>query len=57
MRAEYRDFCLVTVLLDVAGSGRVACVPRPPEKKQIDKGRARTIEFYRANLPKYVEGG
>ena len=70
---------LVTVLLDVAGSGRVTYVPWPPDKKQIDIGSfyadssklaaacgwaprvtlrdgfARTIEFYRAHLPKYVE--
>jgi len=71
---------LVTVLLDVAGSGRVTYVPWPPDKKRIDigsfyadsskiaatcgwtprvalrEGFARTIAFYRANLPKYVEG-
>jgi UDP-glucose 4-epimerase len=70
---------LVTVLLDVAGCGRVTYVPWPPEKKQIDigsfyadssklaaacgwtprvplrEGFARTIEFYRAHLSRYVE--
>src|SRR5436190_3320897 len=70
----HRD--LVSVLLDVAGSGRVAYVPWPPEKKAIDigsfysdsskmtrvtgwtpgvalrEGFRRTIEFYRANLPR-----
>jgi UDP-glucose 4-epimerase len=70
---------LVNVLLDVAGSGKVAFVPWPAEKKQIDigsfyadsskfasasgwqprvdlrEGFARTIAFYRANLPHYLE--
>jgi UDP-glucose 4-epimerase len=70
---------LVTLLLEVAGSGSVTYVPWPAEKKQIDIGSfyadssklagacgwtprvalrdgfARTIEFYRAHLPKYVE--
>jgi UDP-glucose 4-epimerase len=70
---------LVALLLDVAGTGRVAYVPWPAEKKQIDigsfysdsskfarvtgwtpavnlrEGFRRTIEFYRANLPHYLE--
>ena len=70
---------LVTLLLDVAGTGRVKYVPWPPEKKQIDigsfysdsskftaatgwrprvtlrEGLRRTIEFYRAHLPQYLE--
>jgi UDP-glucose 4-epimerase len=70
---------LVTMLLDVAGTGRVTFVPWPPEKKQIDigsfyadsskfaaasgwaprvdlrEGFARTIAFYRENLPHYLE--
>ena len=74
----HRD--LVELLLDVAGTGRVAYVPWPPEKKAIDigsfysdsskiarvtgwaprvnlrEGFQRTIEFYRANLARYLEG-
>ena len=70
---------LVTLLLDVAGTGRVKYVPWPPEKKLIDigsfysdsskftaatgwrprvtlrEGLRRTIEFYRAHLPRYLE--
>ena len=70
---------LVTLLLDVAGRGRVRFVPWPAEKKQIDigsfysdstkfssttgwkptvdlrEGFRRTIEFYRAHLPRYLE--
>ena len=73
----HRD--LVEVLLDVAGTGRVAYVPWPPEKKAIDigsfysdsskfaratgwrpgvtlrEGFSRTIDFYRANLSRYLE--
>ena len=73
----HRD--LVDVLLEVAGTGRMAYVPWPPEKKAIDigsfyadsskmtrvtgwtagvalrEGFRRTIEFYRANLSRYVE--
>ena len=73
----HRD--LVTLLLDVAGTGSVRYVPWPPEKKQIDigsfysdsskftgatgwrpavplrEGLGRTIAFYRANLPQYLE--
>jgi len=73
----HRD--LVTLLLDVAGTGSVKYVPWPPDKKQIDigsfysdsskflaatgwqprvplrEGLRQTIEFYRANLPQYVE--
>jgi UDP-glucose 4-epimerase len=70
---------LVTLLVDVAGTGRVKYVAWPPEKKAIDigsfyadsskftaatgwrprvtlrEGLARTIEFYRAHLPQYLE--
>jgi UDP-glucose 4-epimerase len=70
---------LVTLLIEVAGTGRVKYVPWPPEKKQIDIGSfysdsskftsatgwrpsvtlrdgfGRTIEFYRAHLPQYLE--
>jgi UDP-glucose 4-epimerase len=70
---------LVTLLVDVAGTGRVKYVPWPPDKKQIDigsfysdstkfttatgwrprvmlrEGLRRTIEFYRAHLPHYLE--
>jgi UDP-glucose 4-epimerase len=73
----HRD--LVTLLLDVAGTGSVKYVPWPPDKKQIDigsfysdsskfgaatgwkpavplrQGLRQTIEFYRANLPQYLE--
>ena len=73
----HRD--LVTLLLDVAGTGSVKYVPWPPDKKQIDigsfysdsskflaatgwqprvplrEGLRQTVEFYRANLPQYVE--
>jgi len=70
---------LVSLLIDVAGSGQVSYVPWPPEKKQIDigsfysdsskfqaatgwaprvglrEGFERTIAFYRAHLPRYLE--
>ena len=73
----HRD--LVTLLLDVAGTGSVKYVPWPPDKKQIDigsfysdsskftrvtgwrprvalrEGFQRTVEFYRAHLPQYLE--
>jgi UDP-glucose 4-epimerase len=73
----HRD--LVTLLLDVAGTGSVKYVAWPPDKKQIDigsfysdsskfgaatgwkprvplrEGLRQTIEFYRANLPQYLE--
>jgi UDP-glucose 4-epimerase len=74
---SHRD--LTTLLVDVAGSGRVEYVEWPPEKKVIDigsfyadstkftrttgwtpsvslrEGLSRTIDFYRANLPHYLE--
>jgi len=74
---SHRD--LVELLIDVAGSGRVAYVPWPDDKKRIDigsfysdsskfacttgwrpavalrEGFRRTIEYYRAHLPHYVE--
>jgi UDP-glucose 4-epimerase len=70
---------LVELLIDVAGSGRVAYVPWPDDKKRIDigsfysdsskftrttgwrpsvalrDGLRRTIDYYRANLPHYLE--
>jgi UDP-glucose 4-epimerase len=73
---SHRD--LVSLLLDVAGSGRVRYVEWPPEKKRIDigsfysdsskfqhvtgwtplvtlrDGLQQTIDFYRANLDKYI---
>ena len=74
---SHRD--LVELLIEVAGSGRVAYVPWPDEKKRIDigsfysdsskfcrttgwtpavtlgEGFRRTIDYYRAHLPQYVE--
>jgi UDP-glucose 4-epimerase len=73
----HRD--LVELLIDVAGSGRVAYVPWPEDKKRIDigsfysdsskfrrttawqsavtlrEGFRRTVEYYRANLARYLE--
>jgi UDP-glucose 4-epimerase len=74
---SHRD--LVTLLLDVAQTGRVRYVAWPAEKKAIDigsfyadwsrfrdavgwepsvalrEGLARTVAYYRAHLPQYVE--
>jgi UDP-glucose 4-epimerase len=74
---SHRD--LVTLLIELAGSGSVRYVPWPPEKLRIDigsfysdwskftsatgwhpavslrEGIRRTIAFYRANMPHYVE--
>lgn len=74
----HRD--LVKLLIEVAGSGEAACVPWPPDKRQIDigsfyadssriraacgwtptvglrDGLTRTVEYYRSNLGKYVNG-
>ena len=74
---SHRD--LVALLIEVAGSGSMRCVPWPPEKLRIDigsfysdsskftaatgwrpavalrEGFQRTVAFYRANLPHYVE--
>jgi UDP-glucose 4-epimerase len=73
----HRD--LVELLIGVAGSGRVAYVPWPDDKKRIDigsfysdsskftrttgwrpavalrEGFGRTIDYYRAYLPQYLE--
>jgi len=73
----HRD--LVELLIEVAGSGRIAYVPWPEDKKRIDigsfysdsskfrgttgwtaavalrEGLRRTIDYYRAHLPRYVE--
>jgi UDP-glucose 4-epimerase len=73
----HRD--LVELLIDVAGTGRVAYVPWPDDKKRIDIGSfysdsskfsqttgwrpavtlrdgfRRTIDYYRAHLPRYLE--
>ena len=74
---SHRD--LVRLLIETAGSGRVAFVEWPPEKKAIDigsfysdstrfrtstgwapkvtlrEGLRRTVEYYRAHLPRYLE--
>jgi len=74
---SHRD--LVTLLLEIAGSGSVRYVPWPPDKERIDigsfysdsskftnttdwrptvplrEGLAKTVAFYRANMPHYVE--
>jgi UDP-glucose 4-epimerase len=70
---------LVSLLIEIAGSGRVSYTEWPPEKKAIDigsfysdssrfrqvtgwrpavalrEGFARTIDYYRAHLPHYVD--
>jgi UDP-glucose 4-epimerase len=70
---------LVELLIEVAGTGRVAYVPWPDEKRRIDigsfysdsskfsrttgwrpsvalrEGFRRTIDYYRAHLPRYLE--